>query len=254
MRHFDRIPGHARIVGDLALVRVHGVDRFGQTPLEFADARRIGTAAIEVIAENDQGGGAVLAILAAVDVVVGRATQLQPDIRVEAGFLLLHIGFGRLHVLASEGHCRAALDRRVDRGIDIGRQGVGGDRDLIERVRCLADDLDEVRFRVLQIALRLDQRRFGVRQARLGLADIGDVAAAGLCPLLHLTEARAMHADIVVRELHALAVALGVEIGLDGVEAGEFGAFLDAVGRRLHARGLAFDLALRKEAVEYQLA
>jgi hypothetical protein len=33
---------------------------------------------------------------------------------------------------------------------------------------------------------------------------------------------------------------------LDSVEAGEFRAFLDAIGRRLHARRLALDFAFRK--------
>jgi len=64
-----------------------------------------------------------------------------------------------------------------------------------------------------------------------------------------LPKPRPVHNDVVFRKLHALAMALDVEICFAGVEAREFGTLRDAIGGRLHARGLAFDLAVSERSV-----
>ena len=106
----------------------------------------------------------------------------------------------------------------------------------------------------MQIAAHLVQARFRVAQAGFRLADVGDVAAAGIGAGTHLVQALAVDLHIVFRDFHAGPVAQHFQIGLYRIQADKLRGFIDPMGRGFDARDLLFDFAIGEETVEQELA
>jgi hypothetical protein len=107
-----------------------------------------------------------------------------------------------------------------------------------EGIRRDADNVDVAILGIVQSAADLRQRRLRRSEARFGLADVGNVAAAGLRPQIDVTECVLVCQRVLLGVDQTIALTHHLEVNLDSIESDELSSFADAIRCRTHARFL----------------
>ena len=154
--------------------------RFVEQRARRLELRLVGAAAVEIVGHRDHRGGVAGYPFDAAGVLAARAHQVEAEARIRRRARGAHFELHGAHVLGERLDAGMAGERLGHRRIGCRGQGRAVHDGHDEIGRTSADRFAEGRLGIGEAAAELRHRRFGQRQAALGLVDVGLGACAAL--------------------------------------------------------------------------